>query len=118
MARFRGDVILTAFGELELANALRLRVFRKEATGDEVRRAQAKFDEHVQYGVFAVQPMPADLYERARRISLERTATLGTRTLDILHVAAALLLKADRFWTFDQRQATLALAEGMRILTS
>jgi predicted nucleic acid-binding protein len=36
------------------------------------------------------------------------------RTLDSLHVASALLLKAERFWTFDERQAKLAKAEGLK----
>ena len=38
---------------------------------------------------------------------------LGIRTLDTLHVACALELKAERFWTFDERQAKLAEAAGL-----
>jgi predicted nucleic acid-binding protein len=38
----------------------------------------------------------------------------SVRTLDSLHVACALELKADRFWTFDERQAKLARARGLR----
>jgi predicted nucleic acid-binding protein len=41
-------------------------------------------------------------------------ARLGNRTLDTLHVASALELKAERFWTFDDRQAKLARAAGLR----
>ena len=40
--------------------------------------------------------------ELARKHGPER---LGVRTLDSLHVACALELKAERFWTFDERQA-------------
>jgi predicted nucleic acid-binding protein len=36
------------------------------------------------------------------------------RTLDSLHVASALELKADRFWTFDERQAKLAKVVGLK----
>jgi len=36
------------------------------------------------------------------------------RTLDSLHVACALELKAERFWTFDERQAKLARVEGLK----
>jgi predicted nucleic acid-binding protein len=36
------------------------------------------------------------------------------RTLDSLHVACALQLKAEQFWTFDERQAKLAKAEGLK----
>jgi len=39
---------------------------------------------------------------------------LAVRTLDSLHVACALELKAERFWTFDERQAKLAKAEGLK----
>jgi predicted nucleic acid-binding protein len=39
---------------------------------------------------------------------------LGMRVLDTLHVASALELKAERFWTFDERQAKLAKAQGMK----
>ena len=38
---------------------------------------------------------------------------LGVRTLDSLHVACALELRAERFWTFDERQAKLAEAVGL-----
>jgi predicted nucleic acid-binding protein len=38
---------------------------------------------------------------------------LGIRTLDTLHVACALELKAKRFWTFDDRQGKLAKAAGL-----
>ena len=39
--------------------------------------------------------------------------TLGVRTLDSLHVACALELRAQKFWTFDERQAKLAEAAGL-----
>lgn len=114
MARLRGAMLLTPLGELELSNALELRVFRKEATATEIRHAQAKFEEHARGGVFQLEALPPTVYERARQITRRRTAILGVRTLDILHVASALLLQAERFWTFDQRQSELAKAEGMR----
>jgi len=39
--------------------------------------------------------------------------SLGTSTLDILHVAAAIVLDADSFHTFDNRQKKLAKASGL-----
>ena len=38
---------------------------------------------------------------------------LGVRTLDTLHVACALKLRAEQFWTFDSRQTKLAKAVGL-----
>ena len=116
MARLRGALLMTQLGELELCNALELRVFRKEATTTEIRRALTNFEEHIRDGFFELEAVPATVYERARRITRKHTATLGLRTLDILHVAAALLLRAERFWTFDHRQFELAKAEGMRTI--
>jgi predicted nucleic acid-binding protein len=116
MARLRGALLMTQLGELELTNALELRVFRKEATETEIRRALTKFEEHARGGVFELEAVPATVYQRARQITRKHTAVLGLRTLDILHVASALLLQAERFWTFDQRQSELARAEGMRTI--
>lgn len=60
-------------------------------------------------------PMPDLAFERCGEIARRYGAKLGVRTLDSLHVACALELKAERFWTFDDRQAKLARAEGLRI---
>lgn len=43
------------------------------------------------------------------------TPALGCRTLDILHVAAAVLLKVGLFMTFDQPQAQLATLAGLTV---
>ncbi len=112
--RLNPTVLLTPFGELELANALELKIFRKEVGVSEVRAAQARMREHTETGFFSLQPMPTTVYDRARQIARRRTAHLGLRTLDILHVASALLLRAEAFLTFDQRQLQLARAEGLR----
>lgn len=116
MARIRGALLLTQLGELELTNALELRVFRKEATETETRRALTKFEEHARGGIFELEAVPATVYERARQITRKHTAILGLRTLEILHVASALLLQAEQFWTFDQRQSKLAKAAGLRTI--
>ena len=56
---------------------------------------------------------PDATFVTCERLARRHVAKLGVRTLDSLHVAAALELQADRFWTFDQRQARLAEAEGL-----
>jgi predicted nucleic acid-binding protein len=113
MARLRGVAALTPIGELELMNALAMRAFRKEATATEIKRAQSQLREHIHSGVFALEAVPPTICERAKQISQKRTSSLGLRTLDILHVASALLLHAEEFWTFDKRQANAARAEGL-----
>lgn len=39
---------------------------------------------------------------------------VGSRTLDILQVAGALIAHAEAFLTFDRQQAALARAEGLQ----
>ncbi|MBI1749659.1 MAG: type II toxin-antitoxin system VapC family toxin [Acidobacteria bacterium] len=106
----------TSLGELELINALHLRLFRKELRSKEVRAARAAFRKDLETGIYALEPLSAAVFVLARRISQKRTPRLGTRTFDILHVAAAVVLRADTFLTFDTRQERLAKAEGLRTL--
>jgi predicted nucleic acid-binding protein len=49
----------------------------------------------------------------AKRLSATYTLTGGHRGFDILHVASALIMKAQRFLTFDENQKKLAEAEGL-----
>ena len=48
-------------------------------------------------------------------MSEQYTLQKGYRTLDLLHVATALTLNAEKFLTFDQAQAQLAQAEGLQV---
>jgi predicted nucleic acid-binding protein len=107
-------VVLTSLGELELTNALELRVFRKEVDRRQFENARREFRRDIDEGVYSLAPLPEVVFERARRMAQEYSARLGTRTLDILHVASALALGAESFYTFDARQQKLAAAEGLR----
>jgi predicted nucleic acid-binding protein len=46
-------------------------------------------------------------------LSLRHSAKKGFRTYDILHVAAALCLGCDTFWSFDRKSRDLARLEGL-----
>ncbi|MSU50688.1 MAG: PIN domain nuclease [Opitutus sp.] len=102
--------------QLELRNALRLRVFRGEIT---VARRDASLNAllaDLAGGVLvsAAPPMSAVTIE-AERLSALHSEKLGTRSLDILHVAAAVVLGLPEFLTFDQSQANLARAAGLNV---
>lgn len=62
----------------------------------------------------AETPLPDRALEVCAELALRHAARLGVRTLDTLHVASALELKAEFFWTFDTRQEKLALAAGLK----
>jgi predicted nucleic acid-binding protein len=59
-------------------------------------------------------PIPEDAFDLCAELARRYGPKLGVRTLDSLQVACALELKADRFWTFDERQAKLAKSEGLK----
>ena len=109
----------TAFHELEFTNALHLKEFRGEITPDESRLIRARFTEHEQRGVYYSPGLDwAEVFGRAVDLSAKHTIKTGSRSLDILHVAAALLLEANRFLTFDERQSRLASLEQMSIVNT
>ncbi len=56
------------------------------------------------------------LYEKARELSKKHTAALACRSLDILHVASALVLEAKKFASFDIRQRKLAALVNLPLL--
>jgi hypothetical protein len=65
--------------------------------------------------------LPVDLLwrrtmDRAVALSRAHTPPLGTRKLDVPHVAAALTLGMSTFVTYDARQGRLAKVAGLRVL--
>jgi hypothetical protein len=60
-----------------------------------------------------ITPLPDAIYLDSKRLAAAWTAKLDTRTLDVIHVASAVALKADLFYTFDERQAKSARAIGL-----
>jgi len=74
----------------------------------------AKLEEHRVAGRWLSVPVPEDALEVCRNLAREYGPKLWIRTLDTLHVACALELKAERFWTFDDRQAKLAKSTGLK----
>jgi predicted nucleic acid-binding protein len=56
-----------------------------------------------------------DVHRLAETLSKRHTIAHGHRTLDILHVATALHLRAREFLTFDTNQRKLAAAEKLKV---
>jgi predicted nucleic acid-binding protein len=110
----REAMLITPLCELELTNALELRLFRKELTSAEVAAAGEAFRSDLAAGLYSSHPVSAAVFEKACRLSREHTRRLGCRSLDILHVAAALVSRASVLYTFDENQKRLAAAEGLR----
>lgn len=108
-------LLSTDLGELEITNGVALRLFRKELRPIEARSVLDLFRKDIETGVVRIIPLPSSAYQQAAQIAARHTPALGTRTLDVLQVVSALVLKADTFFTFDQKQAKLASALGLRV---
>jgi len=111
-------LLLTPFSEVEFSNAVELIVFRKEWTRSQAKVVLDTFRHHQSAGVFRMVPVMPEIWEKALALSSRHSATLGTRTLDALHVATAILLEPDMFFSFDDRQRKLARAVQLRVLPS
>jgi predicted nucleic acid-binding protein len=111
----RPRIWLTPFHETELAHAVLLQVFRGAVSPDRADRAIRDFQVDRDAGMWEITGFPDATFGTAIGLARAYVAKLGTRTLDSLHVAAALELKAERFWTFDERQAKLAKATGLKV---
>lgn len=107
---------ITWLHQLEFRNALRLRVFRHEITPSQRDASLNAMLADMAAGVLraVVPPLTAMLTE-AERLSALHSDTLGTRSLDILHVSAALVLGLSKCLTFDIRQIALAKAAGLKV---
>lgn len=118
MKRQSGPLAFTWIHQLEYRNALRLRVFRGEITQKQRDASLNLLLSDLAGGVLAhAQPPLAEVMTEAERLSASHSERLGTRSLDILHVAAALVLGSAVFITFDTRQARLAKAAGLKTRT-
>ncbi|MFW6332613.1 MAG: type II toxin-antitoxin system VapC family toxin [Thermodesulfobacteriota bacterium] len=105
---------LTRFHELEFSNALHLKTFRAELSEAETMEILSRFKSHEESGIY-FRPLLtwSYIFDLAVNLSSRHTKTLGARSLDVLHVASAISLKADHFLTVDERQAKLAHSAGL-----
>jgi predicted nucleic acid-binding protein len=115
MQASRRECFVTTLGELEVVNAFALRVFRKEVTLAQSEASLADFEQDLRGGVFQLRGLSDSIFERARQMSRQTTAKLGTRTADLLHVAAALELGVDCLYSFDQMQRKLAQSLRLKL---
>ena len=113
---------ITWLHRLELTNAIQLHVFQGRSPGqlfvspEQAALARANFDEDLLADNFlrnSLVPV-AELEQQFEELSLRHTARHGFRTYDLLHVASALVLKCDAFWSFDPKASKLAVLEGLK----
>jgi predicted nucleic acid-binding protein len=109
-------LVFTPLIRHELRNALRLCVFRRQITAAQRESALHDMEADAEAGVLHVAPVDwPKAFTHAERLGRMHSEALGTRGMDVLHVACALALRAKRFATYDERQRQLAELAGLEV---
>ena len=107
-------ITLSPYNPYELGNALRFAECRQVIRRGESALYWSQFEAAIRRGRLLRQICNlADALDEATRLSTTHTLTGGHRGFDVLHVAAALVMGANMFLTFDANQKKLAEAEGL-----
>jgi predicted nucleic acid-binding protein len=113
----RHPLPLIPLAYLELRNALLLAVFRKQISEATRQAAWRRVELDIRNGIYLEATVSQlDLHEKAAQLAEKYTGSLGTRTLDLLHLAAANLLGARQLLSFYERQRQAAKREGLKVL--
>jgi len=109
-------VLLSPLSLLEIRNALNFGINRGEITSEQRDAVLAQIDTQIEAGFFRlVDASQSSIYTKAQALSNKHTPAVATRSLDLMHLAAALLSEARTFLTFDKRQAKAGFAEGLLV---
>ncbi len=103
--------------EIEVKNALRLKIFRKEAISKRVSRSIQTIDKDLTSQILTRPELNwPDVFRMADELSKRFSSRVGSRSLDLLHVASCLLIPCQDLLTFDDRQAVAAKKAGLRLV--
>ena len=122
MKQKAGPVHVSSLVLFEFRQSTRFQAFRfsKDRTQgfskQEAQRTLGILQANIAAGGLVISPVEwQDVHSIAEKLSAQSTMTGGHRTLDVLHIATALHLKAKEFLTFDGNQAELAKAVGLKV---
>ena len=113
---------VTWLHRVELCNALQFHIFQgaksgnKRVTMEQAGTAWHTFQSEIGTRIDAVAISLDEVGEQAEQLAFHYTARHGFRTYDVLHVASALLLGCDTFWSFDTKASRLAKLEGLKTI--
>ena len=114
----RGEAItVNGLHDLEIRNALRLKHFRSEIDAEQLAASMAMLA-----GDFARRRLIRGAFDwrlvrdEAERLSGTASTAIGTRTIDLLHVTAALSQGVTGFVSLDHRQCAAARLAGLEVV--
>jgi predicted nucleic acid-binding protein len=116
MVNAANPLFFTPLHRVEVRNALRNAVGRKEISEQECRMAFGLIEHDLHEKLFVHTAVEwTNVFRWADELSEKHASQRGQRTIDLLHVAIALECRATIFLSFDQRQRRLAQAAGLKV---
>jgi predicted nucleic acid-binding protein len=111
------QVPFTPFHELEVPNAFAMLLGRRLISSAEHRAIHGQLQEDIEGQRLMRLPLDWDrVFAVACELSHAHTAKLLTRSLDLLHVAAAHAAACRSFVSADDRQLAVAKATGLAVI--
>ncbi len=115
--RRRSTIPTTRLVELEMETALNALAFRGAITSAELKSSIALIAQMTVQGKFVPTGISLDdIAAESLRLSPRIASKTGCRTLDLMHIASALLLGCPEFVSTDQRQLRAAKLAGLKII--
>ena len=109
-------VLFTRLHELEMKNGIRTKGFRREIMTEQITQSLKLIDTDLSSGrLKQISLNWNDVYDYAESLSHKHSRQIGCRSLDILHVAAAMTLGIKKIITTDHRQEQLARAANFQV---
>jgi hypothetical protein len=102
---------------VEIANAFQRAVRNGRITAAQAAQLWQDFTGDIAAGRFEIIAIDhAAVLAHTLTLTQKHRATLGTRSLDLIHLATALEIKAADFLSFDHRQRLAASDEGLNVI--
>ena len=114
LSETKESIAWTPLHALEVRNALELGIFRGLIAPADMTAAWQNLQSDLKNNrLVRSQLVWPTAFRAAATLSRHHSARIGTRSLDILHIAAAKSLQLTRFVFFDQRQRRVAALVGL-----
>jgi predicted nucleic acid-binding protein len=108
---------ITDWHRVEISNAFQRAVKNSRITAAQGALLWQDFTADVAAGRFVIVPIDhAAVLDRTLSLTQKHTAVVGTRSLDLIHIASALEMGATDFLSFDHRQRQTASSEGLNVV--
>lgn len=117
MERYAQGLPFTPWHRLEVRNALRLAVFHGLIDPAQAKNQLKQLDTDLKEEALLMHTAIdwTDVLRQAEKLGATHNKTIGCRSADLFHVAAARQSGCDTFLTFDEEQTAMAAAAGMMV---